>query len=106
MARRCTISLPHARPTILESFADYFIVGGYALKPFQVDIFDRTKANLVSIDVAKELSKAMHRHAIDGASIFSLSHVLVPRLKWSDRHPETFEQKKKKRIATSMDPFD
>ena len=29
MARRCTIQLPYGKATLLESFADYFIVGGY-----------------------------------------------------------------------------
>jgi len=29
MARRCTIDLPHAFPSLTESFADFFLVGGY-----------------------------------------------------------------------------
>ena len=46
----------------MESYADYFIVGGYAEKPFQVDIFDRTKVSILSIDMARELKRAMHKH--------------------------------------------
>ena len=34
MARRCTIQLPHGRATLLESYADYFIVGGYEDSPY------------------------------------------------------------------------
>lgn len=48
----------------MESYADYFIVGGYKEKPFQVDIFDRTKVSILSLDVARELKRAMHRHHI------------------------------------------
>ena len=29
MARRCTIPMPYSQPNLIESFADYFIVGGY-----------------------------------------------------------------------------
>ena len=34
MARRCTIQLPFSSPKLLESYADYFIVGAYSNKPF------------------------------------------------------------------------
>ena len=94
-AKRCKISMPYSKPKLLESYADYFIVGGYQEKPFQVDIFDRTKVSILSINVARELKRAMHRHQITDARIVSLDFVLVPRLKWSDRMTEQFEQKKR-----------
>ena len=34
MARRCTIQLPYGKATLLESYADYFIVGGYEEQPY------------------------------------------------------------------------
>lgn len=34
MAKRCTIELPLANPKLIESFADYFIVGVYDQAPF------------------------------------------------------------------------
>ena len=80
-----------SKPKLLESYADYFIVGGYEAKPFQVDIFDRSKARYLTIDVAKELKKALYKHKITDGRIVSLDFVLVPRLKWSDRLPENFE---------------
>ena len=79
----------------MESFADYFIVGAYASKPFQVDIFDRSKACVLSIDTERELRKSLRRRAIADARITSLDRIIVPRLKWSDRQSEVFEQKKK-----------
>ena len=87
MARRCTISLPFAHPKLMESFADYFIVGGYEEQPYQIDFFDRSKMNLVSVDVAKEVRRAIKRFGNQGlkANIVSVNHILVPRLKWSDR---------------------
>ena len=71
----------------MESFADYFIVGGYEEQPHQIDFFDRSKMNLVSIDVAKEVRRAIKRFGNQGlkANIDSIRHILVPRLKWSDR---------------------
>ena len=104
MARRCTIPIPHANPSLLESYADYFIAGKYEEAPFQVDIFDRSKACIMHIDVAREVKKAMQRHAILNGAIESLDHVIVPRLRWSDRYPETFELRRK--IVTSMDNKD
>ena len=89
--KRSIISLPYTKPSLLESYADYFIVGGYEDKPFQVDIFDRSKARYLTINVAKELKKALKKHMIKDGRILSLDFVLVPRLKWSDRLPENFE---------------
>jgi len=91
MARRCTIQLPYSNPKLIESYADYFIVGAYVDKPYQVNIFDRTKANILCIDVERELKRMMHRHAFTDGQIVSLDHILVPRLKWSDRAHEKFE---------------
>jgi len=51
--------LPYSKPKLLESYADYFIVGGYVEKPFQVDIYDRSKVKYLTIDVASELRRAM-----------------------------------------------
>ena len=51
--------MPFSSPQLIESYADYFIVGAYEKKPFQLDFFDRTKVNLVSIDMEKEVSKAV-----------------------------------------------
>ena len=59
MARRCTIPLPYSQPSLVESYVDYFIVGAYLNKPFQIDIFDRSKSNIKSIDVARELKIAL-----------------------------------------------
>ena len=64
-------------------------------------MFDRSKVCITSIDVAREVKRAMGRHAITNGSIISLDHIIVPRLKWSDRLPENFEQRKK--VVTSMD---
>ena len=85
----------------MESYADYFITAKYEAAPFQVDVFDRSKVCITSIDVAREVKRAMGRHAITNGSIISLDHIIVPRLKWSDRLPENFEQRKK--VVTSMD---
>jgi len=95
MARRCTIPLPFARPALIESYADYFIVGAYEEKPFQVDVFDRSKSCSLTIDTARELRRSLKRRAIPGATITSLSRLVVPRLKWSDRICESYEQKKR-----------
>lgn len=78
----------------MESYADYFIVGGYEQKPFQVDIFDRTKVRYLTIDLQRELKRALYKHQITDAHIVSLDFVQVPRLKWSDRLPENFEHKR------------
>jgi len=43
----------------------------------------------------------MHRQAVTDGQILSLEHILIPRLKWSDRVHEKFEQKK--RIVVNMD---
>ena len=86
--------MPYSKPKLLESYADYFIVGGYEQKPFQVDIFDRKKVSILSIDIAKELKISMHRHKITDGRIVSLDFILVPRLKWSNRLPEYFEHKR------------
>lgn len=51
--------MPFDRPLILDSYADYFIVGAYATKPFQVDIFERTKVNKLSIDTEKEVRRSL-----------------------------------------------
>lgn len=104
MARRCTIKLPFTCPRILESYADYFIAGAYKEKPFQVNIYDRSKTNIVQIDVGRELRRIMQRHAVANGQIVSLDHIIVPRLKWSDRHHEKFEQKK--RVVVTMDQKD
>lgn len=34
MARRCTIQMQYTSPKLMESYADYFIIGKYAEKPF------------------------------------------------------------------------
>ena len=59
MARRCTIQLPHTKPRLLDSYADYFIVGAYSERPFLVNIYDRSKANIVEIDVERELRRIL-----------------------------------------------
>lgn len=101
MARRCTIPLSHRNPKILESYVDYFIVGGYSDSPFTVNIFDRTKTSIVDIDVEKELRLSMQRQGVSNGQIISLDHIVIPRLRWSDRTPEKFEQKK--RVVATMD---
>lgn len=57
MARRCTIQLPFGNATLLESYADYFIVGGYEEQPYQVDIYERNKTNILSIQINNEFKK-------------------------------------------------
>ena len=57
MARRCTINLQFSNPKVVESYADFFIVAAYDKMPFQIDIYDRNKVNLLSICVKKMLRK-------------------------------------------------
>lgn len=102
MARRCTIPMPYDHPLLLESYADYFIAGAYGAKPFQVDIFDRSKASIMSIDTGRELRRALKRRAIADARITSLDRLIVPRLKWSDRACEVFEQKKRAHASSKQ----
>ena len=54
--------MPYSKPKLLESYADYFIVGGYEEMPFQVDIFDRTKVRYLTIDLKRELKRALFKH--------------------------------------------
>ena len=68
--------MPYSKPKILDSYADYFIVGGYENKPFQVDIFDRTKTHYLTIDVKRELKRALFKqHNITEGHIESLDFV-------------------------------
>ena len=55
---------------------------------------------MLTIDTEKELRKALRRRAIQDARITTLNRIIVPRLKWSDRLVETYEQKK--RITATM----
>lgn len=59
-----------------------------------MDIYDRKKVSILSIDIARELKRVMHKHQITDGRIVSLDHIVVPRLKWSDRLPENFEKMK------------
>ena len=67
--------MPYSKPMILDSYADYFIIGGYEKKPFQVDIFDRTKLHYLTIDVKRELKRALLQHNITDGHIASLDFV-------------------------------
>ena len=67
--------MPYAKPKLLDSYADYFIVGGYEDKPFQVDIFDRSKVCHMSIDVKRELKRALAKYNITDGRIVSLNFV-------------------------------
>ena len=53
--------MPFSKPRLLESYADYFIVGGYLERPNQVDIYDRSKVKYLTIDVARELEIALQK---------------------------------------------
>ena len=57
MARRCTIQLPYGKATLLESYADYFIVGGYQEQPYQIDVYERNKTNALCLRVDVELKR-------------------------------------------------
>lgn len=103
MARRCTIEMDGEEPALLDSFADYFIVGGYRDKPFNFNIFERNKTNLMSVDLRHELGELHRRYRVRERTILGISQMVVPRLRWSDRLPERFEQRK--RIFVTMDNF-
>ena len=95
MARRCTIQLPFGKATLLESYADYFIVGGYEDQPHQIDIYERNKTNILSIQLNNEFKKVCQMQKLQTKRIQSLTRMLVPRLRWSDRLCERLESRRR-----------
>lgn len=49
--------MPYGKATLLESYADYFVVGGYEEHPYQIDIYERNKTNALSLKIDIELKK-------------------------------------------------
>ena len=95
MARRCTIQLPYGRATLLESYADYFIVGGYEEQPYQIDIYERNKTNALCLKVDVELKRLCRMKSMQQKEIRQLTRMLVPRLRWSDRLSERLESRRR-----------
>lgn len=95
MARRCTIQLPHGKATLLESYADYFIVGGYEDQPFQIDIYERNKTNALSVRADQELKRLCRIQNMPAMQMKQLTQMLVPRLRWSDRLCERLESRRR-----------
>ena len=102
MARRCTIQLPYGKATLLESYADYFIVGGYEEQPYQIDVFERNKSNVMSIKLDHELKRMCRIKGKQQKVIKCLTRMLVPRLRWSDRLCERLEAKRRI-LSSNMD---
>ena len=95
MARRCTIPLPYNKPKLLESYAAYFIVGGYEEQPFQIDVYERNKTNVLSVKIDQELKRVCRMKSLQQKEVRSLTRVLVPRLRWSDRLSERLESRRR-----------
>ena len=95
MARRCTIQLPYGKATLLESYADYFIVGGYEEQPYQIDIYERNKTNALSIRADSEMKRLCRLLNMPQMEIKQLTNILVPRLRWSDRLCERLESRRR-----------
>ena len=95
MARRCTIQLPYGKATLLESYADYFIVGGYEEQPYQIDIYERNKTNALNLKVDVELKRLCRAKSMQQKEIQQLTRMLVPRLRWSDRLCERLESRRR-----------